>query len=201
MATLYVLRHGETDWNAEGRLQGATDVPLNATGRAQAVRNGRALAAQLPDASKLAFTASPLRRASETLAIARGEMGLDPDGFATDPRLMEARFGTWEGRLMTDISAEQPELWKAARADRWNVVPPGTDGTTESFKMLAARVEAFLDETFRAGAGDALISTHAGVMRVVRVIFGESPAETVGRLETPQDRVMVVRDGAPISWM
>lgn len=201
MATLYVLRHGQTDWNAEGRLQGASDIPLNAIGRAQAVRNGQALAAHLPDASSLAYTASPLIRASETLALARAEMGLDPEGFAKDERLMEARFGSWEGRLMRDISAEEPGAWEAARRDRWNEIPPGADGTAESFKMLAARVEAFLNETFRAGAGDALIATHGGVMRVVRVIFGESPADIVGTLDTPQDRVMAIRDGAAISWV
>ncbi|MEM7567977.1 MAG: histidine phosphatase family protein, partial [Pseudomonadota bacterium] len=182
MPDLYVLRHGQTDWNAEGRLQGATDIPLNALGRSQARRNGEALAAHLPDPSALRYAASPLRRASETLAIAREAMGLEREDFHRDERLMEARFGAWEGRLMRDIKAEEPDLWEAARLDRWNVTPPGAEGTAESFKTLAARVEAFLAETIHTASDDMLVATHGGTMRVIRVLFGESAPEIVGTL-------------------
>ncbi len=201
MPDLYVLRHGQTDWNAEGRLQGATDVPLNEVGRAQAKRNGEALAAHLPDPSALRYAASPLKRASETLAIARAAMGLEADDFERDERLMEARFGSWEGRLMREIASEEPDDWEAARRDRWNVTPPGPEGTAESFKTLAARVETFLCERFHAGTGDMLVATHGGTMRVIRVLFGESAPEIVGTLDTPQDKVLRIRDGAMIEWI
>ena len=201
MGTLYVVRHGQTDWNAEGRLQGASDIPLNAHGREQARRNGQALRVHLTDATALSYTASPLQRASETLSIVRRELGLEANAFERDARLMEARFGQWEGRLMRDIAIEDPDAWQAARGDRWNTIPPGAEGTTESLRMLATRVEGFLEETFHGSTGGRIIATHGGVMRVIRVLFGETPAERIGTLETPQDRVMAVRDGTTISWI
>ena len=77
--TLYFIRHGETDWNAVQRYQGQTDIPLNDKGRAQAARNGRTLISRLgPAAATLDYVASPLSRASETMAIVRREMGLAP---------------------------------------------------------------------------------------------------------------------------
>ena len=77
---LFICRHGQTDWNAEGRLQGQVEVPLNDTGRAQARRNGRHLLELLGDRAKdFAFLASPLGRASETMRIIRLELGLDPE--------------------------------------------------------------------------------------------------------------------------
>lgn len=200
MPTLYVLRHGQTDWNAAGRLQGATDIPINETGRAQARRNGRALAAHISDPAALAFASSPLVRATETLDIALAEMGVEAEPLR-DARLMEARFGTWEGRLMTDISVEEPDAWETARKDRWRVTPPGAPGTAENFETLAARVEDFLEETFLAGDADMLVATHGGVMRVVSVIFGHGDADDVGALPTPQDRVMAVRPGGTVDWI
>ena len=77
---LFICRHGQTDWNAEGRLQGQVEVPLNDTGRAQARRNGRHLLELLGDRARdYAYLASPLGRASETMRIIRTELGLDPD--------------------------------------------------------------------------------------------------------------------------
>ena len=91
------LRHGETDWNREGRLQGQRDVPLNATGRAQAKRNGEAIIRAFPDIADFDSVASPLGRTRETMEIARIAMGLEPGGYRTDNRLLE-------------ITAAHPEL-------------------------------------------------------------------------------------------
>ncbi|MEM8665125.1 MAG: histidine phosphatase family protein, partial [Pseudomonadota bacterium] len=92
------IRHGETDWNVEGRLQGQLDIPLNDTGRGQARRNGDALAAYLA-AERLQdpdFIASPLSRSVETMAIVRDALGEDAP-FRTDERLREISFGDWSG--------------------------------------------------------------------------------------------------------
>ncbi len=70
--TIYFIRHGETDWNAQSRYQGQADVPMNETGRAQARRNGEALRALLPASAAAAYVASPLLRARETMEIVRG---------------------------------------------------------------------------------------------------------------------------------
>src|SRR5690606_25817850 len=84
------------DWNADGRLQGQQDIPLNGRGRDQAASVGRALR-ERPDIQTFDFVASPLCRAQETMRIMRGEMGLDPHSYRTDDRLKELTFGTWEG--------------------------------------------------------------------------------------------------------
>src|ERR1700722_10926644 len=98
---LYYARHGLTDWNIAGRLQGHRDIPLNPTGRAQAAccgeilrdlfaRDGRA-------PGSLDCVSSPLSRARDTMEIMRGTLGLDPAGYAVEPRLAEIGFGEWEG--------------------------------------------------------------------------------------------------------
>src|ERR1700730_17081630 len=92
---LVFIRHGETDWNAEGRLQGQRDIPLNDTGRAQARRNGTAIKAAMPEAVGFDFVASPLSRSRETMEIVRTAMGLAPESYATDDRLKELTVGAW----------------------------------------------------------------------------------------------------------
>ena len=71
--SIYFVRHGQTDWNAEKRLQGQTDIPINARGRAQARRNGRLLAGYLADPAALDYVASPLGRTRETMEILRAD--------------------------------------------------------------------------------------------------------------------------------
>src|SRR5262249_25444742 len=98
---LYFVRHGETDWNRERRLQGQHDVPLNALGRDQATRCGVVLRELLARTGRAAeefdFVASPLGRARETMERVRRELGVPPEVYRTDPRLAELSFGSWEG--------------------------------------------------------------------------------------------------------
>src|SRR5437016_4548078 len=96
---LYYIRHGETDWNREGRLQGQREIPINANGRAQARRCGEILhdlLAREPQTT-LDFVASPLGRARATMELARVALGLDPQSYRVDERLTEISFGNWEG--------------------------------------------------------------------------------------------------------
>ena len=109
MPRIIFIRHGETDWNAEGRFQGQKDIPLNARGRAQARRNGETLIAAIPDVVEFDFVASPLYRTRETMEIARGAMGLDPAGYRTDPILKEITFGHWEGYTAPELEVRFPD--------------------------------------------------------------------------------------------
>ena len=90
---LIFIRHGQTDWNAEGRMQGQRDIPLNDTGREQAKRNGEALKGFLETKGMahedLSFLASPLSRAVETMQIVCREIGREDDAFSRDDRLRE----------------------------------------------------------------------------------------------------------------
>lgn len=106
---VYVIRHGQTDWNAIRRLQGQKDIPLNDFGREQAVGNGKVLAQILgASAEEFDYVASPLGRTRETMELMRGAMGLDPLAYRTDDRLVEVSFGDWEGQTLPELKKNFP---------------------------------------------------------------------------------------------
>lgn len=191
--TIYFLRHGETDWNAVQRYQGQTDIPLNEKGRAQAARNGQVLGKVLVErARSIDFVSSPLVRASETMRIARREMGLDPQAFRTDGRLQEQNYGHWEGQLWSDLPKSDPEGFTARDKDKWNWQPKNG----ESYAMLSERISGWLNEV----ADDCVVTSHGAVSRVLRGLVVKIEVRELAELAVPQDRIMIVRQGA-IDWL
>lgn len=190
--TLYVVRHGETDWNAAGRLQGQTDIPLNDIGRGQAKRNGEKLRAHFADADAgLHFVASPLSRAYETMRLVRMGMGLAPEPFATDDRLKEISYGVCEGRTWPQLPPiDRAGIARAKDPYRW------CPDNGESYADLTNRARLWLDTCDR----DAVVVTHGGITRVLRGLAVGIPTEKVPTLKVPQDRVLVLRKGE-MSWM
>jgi broad specificity phosphatase PhoE len=185
--TLYFVRHGETDWNAAQRYQGRRDIPLNAKGREQAARNGRALAGVLgARAAGLDYVASPLLRAFETMQILRSAMGLPRDAFRTDTRLSEVHYGHWEGHYWADLPQTDPEGFAARKADTWGWQPAGG----ESYRMLSERVAGWLADVER----DTVVASHGGVSRVLRGLVMGLEQARIPVLEVPQDKVLVIRD-------
>lgn len=190
--TIYFIRHGETDWNRDRRYQGQQDIPLNDTGRAQARRNGAALRPFLPAIAGAEFVASPLGRARETMEIVRGELGLPPDGYAIDPRLVELCYGAWEGTLQDDIIRHDPDAFAARARDPFRWRPD----KGESYADLFARVTAWAG----ARARDSVIVSHGGVSRCLRAyVLGLDP-ELIPKLESPQDRVLILGSGT-MRWL
>jgi probable phosphoglycerate mutase len=190
--TIYFVRHGETDWNAARRYQGQRDIPLNDRGRDQARRNGVALRSLLPSIAEADYVASPFARARETMEIVRRCLGLSPEGYRVDERLKELNYGHWEGLLQADLPALDPAGLAERAKDplRWR--PIGG----ESYADLFARTVDWLD-----GVGeDTVISGHGGVGRAMRAhLLGLAP-ETIPDLESPQDRVLILKSGE-ISWL
>jgi probable phosphoglycerate mutase len=183
MPTIVFLRHGETDWNVEGRLQGQRDVPLNETGRAQARRNGATLKSLIPGVTAFDFVASPLSRARETMEIVREALGIDPRAYRTDDRLREATFGRWEGLTSAEIRAREPGDFAAREGNKWGIAPPGG----ESYERLATRVRPWLREI----TGATVVVAHGGIGRVLWIeLVGLDPAEAVA-IAIPHDRVFV----------
>ncbi len=193
---LLFFRHGETFYNAEGRIQGQLDTPLSPLGRAQAAESGRLLGAAL-QAGGLAtegqgWFASPLVRASETMELARRALALPADDFARDKRLMELSFGQWQDSTWAEIAARYPGAVAARKANFWNFRPP--DG--ESYADLAARVASFLDGL----SGPAVVAAHGGVARaLMTLIGGVRPQDTRG-MPIHQGRVLVFSGGRG-RWM
>jgi len=164
----YFVRHGETAWNAERRLQGQLDIPLNDLGRRQSAQCGstlrRLVAARHKTPEDFTFVSSPLSRARETMEILRGELGLPPQGYATDPRLAELSFGRWEGLTYKEVRALDRSVLAVRERDKWNFTAP--EG--ESYAQLLVRVRDWHARL----AGDAIVAAHGGVARVLMVLFG-----------------------------
>jgi broad specificity phosphatase PhoE len=190
--TIYFIRHGETDWNAEARYQGQVDIPLNDTGRGQALRNGQALRALRPGLADADFVSSPLGRTRETMSIVREALGLDMTGVRFDERLREMSYGHWEGQLAADLPRIDPEGVAARARDWWHWRPQGG----ESYEDLTARVSAWLATVTR----DTVVSSHGGVSRALRGAVVPVDRAEVPRLAVPQDRVLVLRRGS-MSWL
>lgn len=182
---LVFVRHGETDWNVSGRLQGRTDTPLNARGRDQADAVGRALKG-FPGLAERVFIASPLSRATETMRRMRAALGLDPEAFTTDERLAEMSFGRWEGLTFREIREREPGLMKARDADRWGHVPPGG----ESYVDVAARLGALIAGLDRP----AVLVSHGGVARAALALAGID-REMLPEIRIQQGRALVIRKG------
>jgi broad specificity phosphatase PhoE len=190
--TLYFVRHGETDWNAERRYQGQTDVPLNERGRMQSRRNGEALRAFLPGIADADFVASPLNRAQETMQILRASLGVDPSGYRVDSRLVELSYGSWEGQLQADLPHTDPLGLADRQLDPFRWRPVGG----ESYADLLRRTIDWIDTLER----DTVVASHGGVSRCLRAhLLGLDPA-TIPDLECPQDQVLVGSHSS-ISWV
>ncbi len=191
MPTLYYVRHGETDFNVEGRLQGRRDTELNVRGRQQAVECGRLLhdlfARDNRQPAAFAYVASPLKRARETMEILRTTLGLDPHAYATDDRLMEISYGEWEGLTLPEIGVRCPGMLERRERDKWDFAPPGG----ESYRDLTSRISAWYAELKR----DTVVAAHGGGVRALMAMFNLAPEEEATHTQIAQGVVYVFADG------
>jgi broad specificity phosphatase PhoE len=191
MPVLYYVRHGETDFNVEARLQGRRDIAVNARGREQAAKCGEVLrnlfARDARDPAGLAYVASPLQRARSTMEILRATLGLDPHCYAVDDRLMEIAYGEWEGLTLTEIEACMPGLLAKREEDKWDFAPPGG----ESYRALARRI----DEWYHGLNRDTVVAAHGGGVRALMAIFNVLPREEATHARIAQGAVYVFADG------
>ena len=190
------VRHGQTSYNAENRLQGQRDVPLDGKGRAQAAAVGRFLRGHMGgEMARLdaegAFWASPLRRARRTMELARVAMGLPPRPYQLDARLMELTFGDWEGLTWDAVRARDPAGLRARAADKWRFTPPGG----ESYAALVERLRPWLDER----DGDVFVVAHGGVARALMVILAGVATSIAASADIWQGRALIFERGE-FSW-
>ncbi len=192
MRELWLVRHGETPWNAEGRFQGHYDIGLSPHGLHQAYRVAERLAA-----SRYAFNglySSDLGRALLTARPIAEALGLTP---IPDPRIREIHAGELQGLLRSEMEARYPEFHRAIQQDPWNTKRPGG----ESMADLAARVQSFLDDL---PEGRFIVVTHGGVIRAALKIvlnldngtWGKFQIQntSITRLLYPEGRALSVGD-------
>lgn len=158
-ARLCLVRHGETAWNAERRIQGQLDVPLSAVGRAQARAAAAALATERFDA----LYASDLARAHETAGACAEALGLP---VRSVPGLRERHYGVFQALTYAEMEARHPEEFARFRA-RDEDFP--FSGGGESLRDFAARVNGTVDEILAAHpGGQVLLVTHGGVLDILQ---------------------------------
>jgi broad specificity phosphatase PhoE len=190
-APLYLLRHGETAWNLERRMQGSKDSSLTARGRAQAAAMGRALAIELArEPGPTVFLRSPLGRTRETSLVVGQELGVDPSEWRDDPRLAELRYGDWEGSTWAEIEANTPDAMATWRADPEGYCPPGG----ETHYDLRRRSAEALADIIASGVRTVVVShgVSGAVMRGLHLGLG---ARAMFVLEKPQDAFFRLLDG------
>lgn len=185
--TVYYIRHGETDWNVAGRLQGRRDVPLNARGRAQGMRCGEILRQLFTrgarDPAALDYVSSPLGRARQTMELARPALGLPADGYRVEPRLAEIAFGDWEGFTIAQLHNRDPQGIAAREHDKWHFVPPGG----ESYEMMSARIAEWYESLSR----DTVVAAHGGTARGLIAVLGIAKPAAAPLLDIAQGVVYV----------
>jgi len=166
--SIYYIRHGETDWNVTGRLQGRHDVRLNARGRAQATHCGDILRDLFGRAGRnpanFDYVSSPLGRARETMELLRPALGLPPDGYRNEPQLAEISFGDWEGFTIAQLHARDPQRIAASAHDKWHFVPPGG----ESYEMVSSRMR----DWYKGLVRDTVAVAHGGTARALIAWLG-----------------------------
>lgn len=184
---LYYMRHGETDWNVAGRLQGRHDVPLNARGRSQATHCGEILRELFAREGRalptLDFFSSPLGRARQTMELVRAALGLPADGYQVEPALSEISFGAWEGFTIAELRERDPQGVAAREQDKWRFLPP--EG--ESYEMVAARVGAWYATLVR----DAVVTAHGGTARGLMAWLGIAKPAAAPLIDIAQGVVYV----------
>ncbi|MEL7167226.1 MAG: histidine phosphatase family protein [Pseudomonadota bacterium] len=182
-APIFVMRHGETVWNAEGRFQGALNSPLTELGRAQARQLGETLARH--DLTGFDVRVSPQGRAFETAALA---LAHQVNYLRTDERLREIEVGAWSGLLRAECEGAGPlhdETPDGPLALYENA--PGGEG----YAALRARCQSFLQEL----TGPTLIVTHGITSRMLRSVAMGRPSATLGELSGGQGMIYVVENG------
>jgi len=188
---IYYIRHGETSWNAEGRLQGVQDIALNDLGRRQAVHAGNVLGDLLArdgrDTSTLPFVASPLLRARATMGLVRGALKLPPDQYALDDRLREIGYGVWEGSTLAEMQAADPVLYARRLTAKWTMAPEGG----ETYAEVQLRMRDWYD-SLRA---DTVAVAHGGTARALMVALGFETPQSAADLLIEQGAIYVFREG------
>ena len=183
--TLFFARHGETEANAEKRFQGhSLNTPLTDKGRKQARQIARILRDRA-DPQALDFVSSPMQRTCETMAIVRGHLGLEPERFSTDARIMEIDLGLWDGLTHAQARALDPKLFGRRDKDKWAVRAPGG----ENYADVGKRAELWLAALTR----DTFAVSHGAFIRILRGLFLGLDGQQISDLDEPQGVVFRVR--------
>lgn len=180
MLELWLVRHGQTNWNIDGRIQGQSDVPLNETGRSQA----QALTEKLKDVPFVAVYSSDLERARETAEIIAAAHGL---AVQIDARLREVKQGEWEGLSLADIRERYDWQYRHNQSYSPDFRPPGG----ESAREVAERVQAAIEDIHKKHPEGAVLVVSHG-------LAAATVACRVKGVDLEQVRAMIPNNAEPL---
>ncbi len=176
-APVYLLRHGETQWNTQRRMQGGLDSPLTALGRAQAKALGETLRGHVD--AQCAILSSPQGRAAATAQIVADAIGIRAIGH--DERLREMSWGAMDGHTTDEIEIKWPGQIAARRANYWQYVPPGG----ESYAMVSERLRSFVAE-LAVTTTPLIVVSHGACGRALRGLYLKLHPTEIAMLGEPQ---------------
>ena len=183
---LYLLRHGQTEWNRDRRLQGQGNSALTDLGRAQAELMADLLMREVVEPQKFRLVSSPLQRARETAEAVARKLAL-PLEF--DARLAEIALGEWEGRFYAEVQIECEQLLAGSTPYDWFFRAPGG----ETLEMMLARLLAWLEAT---ADQPTIVVAHGLSGRILRGLYAGLEREAMLSQPVPQDGVYRLQDGA-----
>lgn len=184
---IYLVRHGQTAFNAEGRLQGHVDSPLTALGREQARQAGAALARLTDGGTGWRIIASPLGRAQDTAEAIRQALGAP--SIETDARLIELSWGEWDGQLRADLKARHPEAFGETG---WAFTAP----IGERFEAARARLGGWLADLAPEPERRIIAVSHGVSGRILRGVYAKLPRPETLAQAVPQDATFRLAGGA-----
>jgi probable phosphoglycerate mutase len=183
---IYLVRHGQTEFNRERRIQGHVDSPLTELGLRQAKAVGRLLRDLIRDPTGWRVVSSPLGRAHATAEIVAAKLGGLP--VELEPRLMEMSWGAHDGRLRAELEAEHPETFGKTG---WAF----DAGSGETYEQVAARVGAWLADLPPEPERKVIAVSHGISGRVLRGLYANLPRDRAGQQDVPQDAVFLLQHG------
>jgi broad specificity phosphatase PhoE len=186
---IYFIRHGETDWNREGRIQGQIDIPLNDNGHQQAIAISRGLRNFLRNTRIDLFVASPLTRTRQTMGYLLRDFDVPENRAETEPAMLELAFGIWEGHFFKDLKTNPQYPKKLEDRFRWRP----QDG--ESYEEGLERVRQWIGRI----DGPTVIVAHGAIGRCLIGLVSDLPPAAIVKAPTPQGHFCRLEDGR-IDW-
>ncbi len=180
LPTIYLLRHGQTEWNVEGRYQGQLNSPLTAKGKEQAKENALKLKKYI-NLKEVKFFASPLGRAKKTAEIIAKESGLDVSEIIFDDNIQEFNYGIFEGQTKVYCKSELATAFLAREADKFNYVLEGGESYAKVYVRLKAWLRCVKDESV------IVVVAHEMINRALRGIYCDLSNEEMLHLRQAND--------------
>jgi probable phosphoglycerate mutase len=181
---IFLLRHGQTVWNAEGRYQGQLDSPLTEKGKEQAKNNALKLKQHLSSFSNIKIFSSPLGRAKSTTLILCNVLDIDVKNLRFEDAIKEVNYGLFEGKTKAYCKEVYSEAYEARENDKWSYCLEGG----ESYKMVDKRLKNWLKTI--ENEKEVIIVAHEMINRVLRGLYCAYPIEEMLQLRQDNDIIL-----------